>query len=70
MAHRHQDRMRLFKWSVPDSSVNEDNLIKNCLNNTELRNDHYGWARREALNVLGELHQQRRLIEISKERPV
>jgi len=23
MAHRHQDRMRLFKWSVPDFSADQ-----------------------------------------------
>jgi hypothetical protein len=35
--------------------VNEGNFIRNCLNNTELRNDPHGWGRREALKVLNEL---------------
>jgi hypothetical protein len=48
------------KWQVAKegqtnlSFVNEGNFIRNCLNNTELRNDPHGWARREALKILDE----------------
>jgi hypothetical protein len=38
---------------------NETNYVKNCLNNTELKNDPHGWAQREAHKVLEELRQQK-----------
>ena len=56
----HDGKLETVDGHFKPPPINEGNLIKNCLSNTELRNDPDGWAHREAYKVLDELRHSKK----------